>query len=508
MCMMSPEIVEWYRVGGKMKIVVPRHSPHTPAMASTGVAKDRGTQRALPAPWVSSTNRETFMREYTYPTCGTHPSYVPIQDISRIVACGDFHGDYDAAVACLRDCARVMNVRGGTSHAAPVYTWIAPPQTYVVILGDVVDRLRDTTQYQSPGEVPFEEIKVLDMINQLAQQATAAGSAVLRLLGNHEFFNLNGTFTYVTPYSLQTEFDGDPAKRGASFRTPHATYNSLLVACNPKIAVQLGPFLFCHGGFTPKLVHTYAALYYKAHNGSLEGINFLDYVNTMASNLINNVDVKEDSMYAKLKRAMFDGGGGDTLSVWTRTFGTHEQPYNPETTKNLFLEFQRAHPDNEPLKRLVVAHCTQFLRGWSHRTQQLDDLVQTVEDTALSTPTRIVYTSEPKRMAPGSLFGINFSRDFRVVRIDVGMSRSMDNSREWPLLEQNNMAETYCLARRPAILNVTVENGSAKMQTIVARRPLFRDPTCNGEHHARFISTKRPTAWDAEHPSRQPHTLG
>ena len=95
--------------------------------------------------------------------------------VSRIVAVGDIHGDYDNYRAVLLQ-AKVVNKRGN---------WVAG-DTHLVQLGDLADRGADTN-------------KVIDHLTKLQRQAEAAGGKVHVLIGNHEAMNMLGDLTYVHP---------------------------------------------------------------------------------------------------------------------------------------------------------------------------------------------------------------------------------------------------------------------------------------------------------------------
>jgi hypothetical protein len=93
--------------------------------------------------------------------------------VDRIVAIGDVHGDAGALIACLSMAQCIdedENWCGGTTH--------------VVQIGDILDR----------GD---EERSCLDLLFRLKHQAAAAGGAVHVLMGNHEAMNVDRDFEYV-----------------------------------------------------------------------------------------------------------------------------------------------------------------------------------------------------------------------------------------------------------------------------------------------------------------------
>lgn len=95
------------------------------------------------------------------------------QNIDRVVAVGDIHGDYDQFVAVLNN-AEVINSRGN---------WNAGT-THLVQVGDLPDRGPDTH-------------KIIELLKKLERQATRAGGRVHALIGNHEAMNMLGDLRYV-----------------------------------------------------------------------------------------------------------------------------------------------------------------------------------------------------------------------------------------------------------------------------------------------------------------------
>lgn len=96
-------------------------------------------------------------------------------DVSRIVAIGDLHGDYPAFVAIMRSAELIDDDGdwvGGTSH--------------LVQTGDIPDRGPDTN-------------KIIDHLRDLRKQAKKAGGRVHTLIGNHEAMSMVGDFRYVHP---------------------------------------------------------------------------------------------------------------------------------------------------------------------------------------------------------------------------------------------------------------------------------------------------------------------
>lgn len=112
------------------------------------------------------------------------------QDVARIVAIGDLHGDYDSYLTVLQS-SGVVDRRG---------RWIAG-DTHLVQTGDIPDRGPDTR-------------RIITHMARLAQQAEKRGGRVHNLIGNHEAMNVYGDLRYVT----EGEYKAFAGKRSAALR--------------------------------------------------------------------------------------------------------------------------------------------------------------------------------------------------------------------------------------------------------------------------------------------------
>jgi hypothetical protein len=185
-------------------------------------------------------------------------------EVERIVAVGDVHGDYGQLLAVLQDAALVdAKARwiGGRAH--------------LVQTGDRIDRGPDSR-------------KVMDLVMRLEKEARKAGGAVHALVGNHEAMNVLGDLRYVTPAefaafatpdserlrgelfahveeerrrekkgSLSPEEKGQWEKQHPLGFAEHrlafsrdGQYGSWIVRQNA--VIRIGDTLFVHGGISPK----------------------------------------------------------------------------------------------------------------------------------------------------------------------------------------------------------------------------------------------------------------
>ena len=136
----------------------------------------------------------------------------------------DIHGDVGRAVESLM-LANITDANGA---------WIAPPGTTLVQTGDLFDRGDDTQA-------------VFKLFAALERSAAAAGSRVLRLLGNHCVMNLVGDTRYVS--RADTASFGGAAARARALAADGEIGAWLLGA---KVCTVVDGTLFVHAGLHPK----------------------------------------------------------------------------------------------------------------------------------------------------------------------------------------------------------------------------------------------------------------
>jgi hypothetical protein len=188
--------------------------------------------------------------------------------VSRVVAIGDVHGDYEQFVTVLRSAGLIDGKD----------SWIGG-EAHLVQTGDVVDRGPDSR-------------KVMDLLMRLEQQSWRAGGFTHVLIGNHEAMNVYGDLRYVSAAEYAAFQDSnseqireamyqqyvkeeaesvqgqsrpvlnDDHKRAWLLRHPLG-YFEHRYAFGPKgkygrwirghnIAVKINDTLFLHGGISPK----------------------------------------------------------------------------------------------------------------------------------------------------------------------------------------------------------------------------------------------------------------
>ena len=159
---------------------------------------------------------------YEYPNC------------DRLVIIGDIHGDIKRLKTILID-AKIINNN---------IEWIAePPNTVVVQMGDQVDSLnRDES---IAGWEVLDDVEVIYFTNLLDKFAQSKGGRFISIIGNHEFMNVIGNYSYVSSKSMANNEN----KRRELFKAKGVL--SPILSKRP-IVLKIGELFFCHAGLTTK----------------------------------------------------------------------------------------------------------------------------------------------------------------------------------------------------------------------------------------------------------------
>lgn len=308
--------------------------------------------------------------ENTQPELRTmHKSYFPTQP--RVIVIGDLHGDFDKLIACLQ-LAKLIELpaggppRGPNAHSNQIIfdfvnntKWVGG-NTYVVQLGDQIDRIRPTRWDSSgiaKGGVEDDEgssLQIFYMLWHLNNQAKSSGGRVICVMGNHEFMNVEGDFRYVSPHEF-SEYHGAFNKYYNGAIRPEQEDHDVMekikverekftvlpsgylerrlawhprgivanfMALNYKTIVQIGKWIFCHAGLTMHVVQS----------DTICKIN-----NCISKYLLSNSPVgANDNDQANNKR-IFDkyiNCPSDKSPVWCRDFG-EDITADPRSSKQL-----------------------------------------------------------------------------------------------------------------------------------------------------------------------------
>lgn len=151
----------------------------------------------------------------------------------RIIVIGDVHGDTQRFMKCLYAC-NIINQN---------LEWIANPKnTIVVQLGDQIDSLSRGGDSKWESSADIEMIYLTEKLDNIAR---VNGGRIISLIGNHEYMNVMGEFSYVSEKSKEQL---SLNMRKSMFK-PGGSLAHILAKRN--IIVKIGQHLFCHGGIIP-----------------------------------------------------------------------------------------------------------------------------------------------------------------------------------------------------------------------------------------------------------------
>ena len=148
----------------------------------------------------------------------------------RLIIIGDIHGDIKRFKNVLID-AKIINNN---------IEWIAnPPNTVVIQMGDQIDSLNRDVDVDDWEKI--EDIEMIYFTNLLDKLAQSKGGRLISIIGNHEFMNVIGNYSYVSKKSILNGTE----RRAALFK-PGGKLSGIL--SNRPIIVKIGKLLFCHAG--------------------------------------------------------------------------------------------------------------------------------------------------------------------------------------------------------------------------------------------------------------------
>lgn len=212
-------------------------------------------------------------------------------NITDIYACSDIHGDIEALLIELECCAKVIrrnesfdtiqryfedesfyNIMNNEGYKHDLgYSWCGGNK-YIVIVGDIMDRCRSSdpkrisTEYlftesglikKACGEYPYEELKILLLLNALNKQALEQNGKIIRLAGNHEIMSLLGIHApipYIKEYnseyvkSLEYYDDKGNGCNKITFFERGNPGSRIMYGDGLGIVVKIHDYIFIHAG--------------------------------------------------------------------------------------------------------------------------------------------------------------------------------------------------------------------------------------------------------------------
>jgi len=209
--------------------------------------------------------------------CGEGYKYRPaiMKSNGRVVVFGDIHGDYDLTI----DLFTKSGLAKKDSNDNLIWTG---EDTYVVQVGDQIDRCRPSSylscdKKEATKNDEDSDLKIMELFNDLAEQAQKVGGDVISLLGNHELMNVQGNMNYVSYEGRQgfknyrTE-GGELIKDGEEariYRFQPGNDIAKMLGCSRMATVIIDDNIYVHAGIVDGLINEIG----------LQGVNDFDRIN-------------------------------------------------------------------------------------------------------------------------------------------------------------------------------------------------------------------------------------
>lgn len=393
-------------------------------------------------------------------------------EITNIYSFSDIHGDIEALIIDLCDCAEVIkksdtspdfhaylnnyknyddiiNQTNGYDHLMG-FEWCGN-NSYIVIVGDVIDGCRNFSIFVNDGETrlkkrigefPYEELKILLFLNALNIKAKEQGGRIIRLAGNHELLAFDiyanapsptqsdyiNRRSYSSPYALAEKY-GDRYTR-KDFFTRNLPGAPILYGDDMGVITKIHDFVFVHGGLAEKFMGQY-----NDHRVSFNKLNTNFYNYVFHNDMIHpSIDDNEGLL-------------------WDRKLGTKDNDNPIETDNKLWIyrDTQLCHdlykyfrnlcydshnneesPNCHDNMRLVIGHCPQSL-NISKSKIPMNAYSYSDSDHAKYSTFTVPVVKHISDIGYDLIHGItvecgilNKKNDPSLFRVDVGVSKAFD----------------------------------------------------------------------------------
>jgi len=328
--------------------------------SNSGHPKQLGRSKSLPnlnggnnnIPSYNSNNVYKLKTNCVYPT------------VQKLVAIGDIHGDLSVAIKALKLAGVIsMNIPDNYRDITKI-DWTGR-NTYVVQLGDQIDRVRPNklvnnlcTEDNDICEDEGSDLKIICMFERLNEQAIKQGGALISILGNHELMNVDKDFRYVSPREFSEFGNFFNGKVEYNSKYPYG-YKERLDAFKPggslskKLAltrysvVQVGSWVFVHGGISPQCANDYS----------------LDDMNNYIRRWLDG-DETPQNMYHVDK--LYHNDDDDYSPFWTRIFSDMDEWSESKCTADFNktinnLNLKNIRNNSNVIKGMIMGHSPQFM---------------------------------------------------------------------------------------------------------------------------------------------------
>lgn len=279
--------------------------------------------------------------------------------VPRVVAIGDLHGDLKVTLQALR-LAKVIPSNIYPYNVDQI-SW-SGGNTWVVQCGDQIDRCRPDSwkkncieDWSDVVEDEGSNMRIIKIFQNLDVEARKVGGRVLGIIGNHELMNVDKDYRYVSPEEF-LEFV-PASQKGPKFTEdgyPMGYYHRLKsferggniakhYAYQKKSVIQIGKFIFVHGG----VGHALASKY------TLHELNSI-----VRKWLLKEGTEEDDKVFDEIFRS-----DDDISPFWCRLYSEEDdEDENTEQGFNQLMSILNKRNETiQPIDGMVVAHTPQFM---------------------------------------------------------------------------------------------------------------------------------------------------
>ena len=427
-------------------------------------------------------------------------SDIRVNSDKRIVVFSDIHADFHALLIALRDCAKVirkkniiddleyqlnLNLNNTTEYIDDLgYEWVSDCDTYVVLVGDIIDGSRgydknfiakkingiETTIH----DYPQIELKILKFINVLNSYAVNHSGRIFKLLGNHEIRSIlrieehdkKQTFERLQDTTQQNYIYNHHTlqyeNRFSTFQPGNVGFN-LLFQDGIGMLLKINDNIFVHGSLRSESFETIKQINNAINNNTIDPGKIIPYLYKIGGKKENNLD---NFIWGRqYGQKIYDKNNlKDNYCTVITKQNTCTDPTKSDnfTSDDVNKDLQKFMGDSVNISnlRVIVGHCIQAENNFSMTTFTHICESDDVSEKLSGTPSYGPLSSKANR-----LFGISMEckhdcKDhlYKVYRVDVGASRSQDQSFLKP--DQMNTIKDYdsereiLLSRSPQILEI------------------------------------------------------
>mgnify|MGYP001209684121 CR=1 FL=1 len=308
------------------------------------------------------TIKQQSQREVQQQVHSLNPKYDMIgmyPPVKRLVAIGDLHGDLRVTIQALQ-LAEVISQRADPQDVDSIH-WTGG-STWLIQLGDQIDRCRPDDWKQNcikdftdVVEDEGNNMKIIQLMLRLDNEAQKVGGRVLGLLGNHELMNVDKDFRYVSPKEFlefvphserNTKYTDDGYPLGYYHRKKAFERGgniSKMYGIKKKSIMTIGNFLFVHGGVSIDLAEKYT----------------IHEINQVVSKwLLKQENTTENEIFDEIFR-----DDDDMSPFWCRIFGEEEEDNTEKSFNHLLSVLNKKNKLLSPIKGMVIAHTPQFMEN-------------------------------------------------------------------------------------------------------------------------------------------------